>query len=430
MATRKARSGSRRPRKFRLSDDKRFYTQPLDGDLGKERTRTQIDKIVQAHRDADIPIAVHERGPDDPDYLYRPDRIITRDGDAARVYRALGLDRTFDKRFPDATRRPAGLHTINLDNGRDALEVLDELDERLGEGVAAPDHLFHVCITWCGATEPLIPTGGQQMFAAADPQAGSLSRVSIVDTGLRADVADAHPDRLSGVEGDPEPPSIGHYTSHGTFIAGVVRQYAPAAEIRIESAMNVGGTCFETELVAQLEEALDWVPDVINLSGGTRTRGGLPPLGFQVFYEQRLRHLGGTVLVAAAGNDGDRGPFWPAAFPWVVAVGALDATRAQRAGFTNSGSWVDVYAPGEDVLSTYTVPGGEYVYEEPPLVGVSVTFPDGLARWSGTSFAAPMVCGLVAARMTTSGESGADAASSLLQTARANALPGVGAVVT
>jgi subtilisin family serine protease len=425
MAPDESRENGDSVKAFDPSDDKRWWD-PYDEDLKNERSEVQIRRILDAFEGAGVPVSTHRDADTLPDYLYGTNRIITRDEDAARVYRALGRDRAFDKRRRDQSSAPAGLHVITLEDGQDSSEVLDELDERLGEGVAAHDHVVHVS-TWCSSTEALPTPGAEYHIINDDPESdGRRSRVSVVDTGVLQGVVGDHP-QLAGVAGMDEPASVGHYTGHGTFVAGVVRQYAPAAEVRIEAGFDTGGASLESDLVAQLERALDWVPDVINFSGGTRTRGGLPLLAFQVFYEQRLRHLAGTIFVAAAGNDGDRGPFWPATFPWAVSVGALALPPDVLAGFSNRGSWVDVYAPGTDIESTY--PKERYDYREPPLIGRYAEFPNGVARWSGTSFAAPMVSGLIAARMTWSGESAIGASESLLEIARQNAIVGVGAVL-
>jgi subtilisin family serine protease len=276
-----------------------------------------------------------------------------------------------------------------------------------------------------------------------DAEAGRGIRVLVVDTGL--DAAATGLPWMSQVTGDPDPGivlgnpagdrTIQRYAGHGTFIAGVIRAMAPAAEVIVRAGIpapvpghqHPPGTAWESELAKSLEKYLFLdSPDVINLSAGTYADQAGGPMVLNAFHDEVLRRCKGVVLVAAAGNDGGRRPFWPAAAPWAVGVGALAADHRGRAGFSNFGGWVDVYSPGERLVNAF--PAGRYTYDEPPFRGTTEVF-RGLARWSGTSFAAPVVAGLIAARMSRTGENGRTAARALLKRARRRALPGVGAIL-
>lgn len=414
--------------------DYRWWRQ-ADGRVARARSATQAKLIRERYNGSTAPkgsrtARIEVRRPQDEiEYMYRGDVVLTRDRDAENVYRVLGLKVPSDLKGTTSTP-PAvgGLHVVPLPSGLNVHDALERLDQRLGRGIATPDHVVHVCnASNCPATEPIpANTWRPEPFADSKPETdGRRAKVVVVDTGVLRRVVKDH-DWLDGVTGDPEPSSVGHYRGHGTFVAGVVRAMAPASDVQIEGLLYLGGAVVESDLAPALARALDTTPDIINLSAGTRTRNNHPLLSLQVFYEERLRHLKGTVVVTAAGNDGGRDPFWPAAFPWTVSVGALN-TRRSRAGYSNFGSWVDVYARGSGIVNAY--PSGAYRYQEPPRKGRRASFPQGMAAWSGTSFSTPIVSGVIAARMTWSGETARQAADALLELARGNAQVGVGAVL-
>ena len=114
---------------------------------------------------------------------------------------------------------------------------------------------------------------------------------------------------------------------------------------------------------------------------------------------------------------------FPAAPPDTLSVGALAEDLHNRAGFSNYGSWVDVYAPGENLVNSYL--NGTYTCTEPPHENEVRQF-RGMARWSGTSFATPLVAGLIGGRMSTTGENAKEAGAALKAYAQTRSTPGVG----
>jgi len=65
-------------------------------------------------------------------------------------------------------------------------------------------------------------------------------------------------------------------------------------------------------------------------------------------------YLSGISIVASSGNDGKRRNIdYPAKYPQTISVGATDRQR-RIASFSNRGEFIDIYAPGDKIISSWT----------------------------------------------------------------------------
>jgi hypothetical protein len=356
------------------------------------------------------------------DYLYRERTFLVRDADVDRVG---GL-------VPYALGHRGSLRGLTrlelpANDPRSVEEVCAAVGWELGEGAATPDHILYLCLE---AEPEEVPAGAApDPGVSTGPDDGDGVLVAVLDSGLLPGANVEH-SWLAGVVGDVEPlggdpPYIPPYAGHGTFGAGVVRTMAPKADVWVSRTFASVRAAYESDVVVRVFDAVKQGAAVISLPFGAFSRNDNPLLGFEIL-EERLRSYPSVALVAAAGNDASRRPFWPAAFPWVMSVGALSASRRGSAPFSNYGTSVDVFAPGEGLVNAYAT--GPYICSSPPNVGQVRNFA-GMARWSGTSFSASLVAGLVAARASTTGETGRTAAAFLLQVPQAQMIPGAGLVL-
>jgi Subtilase family len=395
-----------------------------------------------ARDNVDVEIAYTPTG--DIDYMYVVGRLLARADNVERLQTVMpGLGRA----DPDEQPETGDLVMLSLDRasfGRaeagsmtvpDALDFLDEnLEDNQalagGEPLMSPVHIVHITKI-CPAGEPEVPSGyPTSPWPPPNPAGGGKGvRVGISDTGLQPGATAAHA-WLANVAGDPEPlgpilpsgqQSIPKYAGHGTFGAGVAACMAPGADVYVNDHFTSSGGEREDVIIQKLEQliATDPPPDVVCLPAGTYTRKNWLPLSFSYFHEKHPD----ITLVASAGNESTNREFYPAAFPWVVAVGALATDQQHRAWFSNYGDWVDVYALGEGMVNAFAT--GLYTYQEPPKQPAQETF-DGMAEWQGTSFSAPLVAGLIAEQMANSGMPAAAATQAVLERAQAHAIPGVG----
>lgn len=176
---------------------------------------------------------------------------------------------------------------------------------------------------------------------------------------------------------------------HGTFIAGIIQQHCPDAEVRVCGVLSSFGDGDVSSMVRRFEDALGHEDpfDIVVMSLG----GYMTDDDGEVFGNALTRLLGSGLGVAAAGNQATCRPYFPAALPDIIGVGALG--EGDKAWFTNFGGWVDACAPGIDVVSTFFEQANAKSEElrEPPFTG--------WARWSGTSFSAPKVAAAIAQEM-------------------------------
>jgi hypothetical protein len=243
-------------------------------------------------------------------------------------------------------------------------------------------------------------------------------RVLVIDTGLRTEVAESGPrpehaflqvgdparvhlhddwrsdPEIDAVDDEDEPDDDGsggldYEAGHGTFITGIVRQLCPDAEIHpagVLSSFGEGSIAKVRATIRRLSRACGRF-DLVVMSFGTYFADDDPGL----FGARLPRLLDGALGVAAAGNLQSSRPYFPAALPGVIGVGGLD--RGGAAWFSNFGGWVDASAPAVGVVSTFFNDFPEAVEGRPTR-----QFRE-WARWSGTSFAAPKVAGVIAQQM-------------------------------
>jgi subtilisin family serine protease len=261
----------------------------------------------------------------------------------------------------------------------------------------APNHVFFGAThnMW-GPARPVQQTD-EPLPVFPDNGIGQDVKIAILDTGS------ADPNSVDfDLPDEDEDRKLDFEAGHGMFIEGVIRRYAPSAQIIHKRVLTTNGRVSDTSLATELAECED--VDIINLSLGGYTYDNRGAYAFNRVLNRFRRTRPHTVLVAAAGNDHTDRPFFPAAAKGVIAVAAYDpANKAKRADYSNFGWWVDARAKGDHVSAFYDA-RREPQYADLAAPGdLTLAAFGGKAFWSGTSFAAPVVAGAIAARMTADG---------------------------
>ncbi|NLF61928.1 MAG: S8 family serine peptidase [Lentisphaerae bacterium] len=202
-------------------------------------------------------------------------------------------------------------------------------------------------------------------------------------------------------------PQEGDYAGHGQAVASLlagqselVQGVAPGVKLLVIPVLDGEGTGSAFQVAEGIVAAVDAGAELISMSLGAYDNS--MALRSAVEYA----HQAGTVIVAAAGNDGYDQLLYPAAYPTVIAVSAVSADAAW-ADFSNHGPGVDIAAPGVGLYAEWPDPGGDWV------------------EFTGTSAAVPSVTGVIANLLANNPEmSAADAADLVLDCADDAGAPG------
>jgi parallel beta-helix repeat protein len=183
---------------------------------------------------------------------------------------------------------------------------------------------------------------------------------------------------------------------HGTHCAGIIGAIG-------NNNLGVSGVCWNCKIMAlrngfliedgatavmEVDDsaeaiiyAVDNGADIISMSWSSPFSSNLINDALDYAYENNV------ALIAAASNEGSNDEFYPAANKKVIAVGATDEND-KKASFSNYGDWVDIYAPGVNILSLRAKGTDMYNSGGKHVVGGSYYLA------SGTSMACPYVAGI------------------------------------
>jgi thermitase len=255
-------------------------------------------------------------------------------------------------------------------------EVLDSYYQNPNVDFAEPNYAYRHHMTpndpkWSSQWGPKkISCADAWNCTTGDPSAV----VAIIDSGVDMD----HPDLMAHYawgkdyySGDNNPNDTFGHGTHTTGTAAAETNNAvgiAGVACHCKYAAYRAGNYYlsNSAIVSSINDAVSKGALVISMSFGG---------GASTSIKNALTNAynAGVVNVASAGNAGNTSKNYPAAYSNVIAV-ASSTQSDGRSSFSTYGYWVDVAAPGSNILSTYN--NGKYT------------------NMSGTSMAAPHVAGM------------------------------------
>jgi len=297
------------------------------------------------------------------------------------------------------------IYKLKFAKDTDAKKVAEDFEKNPDIEYAEPNYIAHICEI---PNDPSFSTQwglhntGQFHLEDADidaPEAWDVETgdstiiIGIIDTGVDW----GHPDLAdkmvsTGYDFVNNDNDAMDDNGHGSHVAGIaaattnnttgIAGVAWKCKILPVKVMQSDGTGSYSDIAAGVIYAANNGAKIINLSLG----------GYAESYTLRIaleNAYTSAVIVASAGNDGTSAPHYPAAWSFVIGVGASGVFYDQQtqtwyegvAKFSNRGLNADLYAPGVNIYSTI-----------PLFHPHSYSY----TSWNGTSMAAPFVSGTVA----------------------------------
>ncbi|WP_174612805.1 S8 family peptidase [Virgibacillus ihumii] len=282
------------------------------------------------------------------------------------------------KAKPDLDTVKSPFKVLEVGNVKKVVRALNK-----NPNVAYAEPNYKMTVTWSPNDTYATPGYQYGLFTTYTDSAWNIARgdssqeIAVLDTGVDYTHEDLDNKTILGydfVQNDYRPMD---QNGHGTHVAGIaaaetnnstgIAGMAPNTSILAVRVLDAQGSGSLADIADGIRYAANQNAEVINLSLGCNCDTQTLENAVNYAWNQ------GSVIIAAAGNDGVSTTFEPASYENVLAVGAVNSNN-QIASFSNYGPWVDVMAPGVDIASTY--PNNRYVY------------------MSGTSMASPSVAGL------------------------------------
>jgi serine protease len=229
---------------------------------------------------------------------------------------------------------------------------------------------------------------GINVEQAWDDSKGEGVTVAVIDTGVSKVPDFAETKFVEGYDFVNDRNDASDDQGHGTHVAGTIAQstnnaygvagIAYKAQIMPIKVLSASGGGTISDIAEGIKFAADNGAKVINMSLGGG--GDSQLLREAIDYADKK----GTVIIAAAGNENQNASSYPARYPKVLSVAAIDAS-GKKAPYSNFGAGIDISAPGGSetgkiIQNTIDPKTGEAIF-----VG-----------YQGTSMAAPHVAGVAA----------------------------------